>query len=278
MKESIAPSNRAEIIFLPHGGGPLPLFNHPGHTHLVAFLRKIPDRLNTPATILLISAHWEETVATITSNERPSLIYDYYGFPKAAYQIQYPAPGDAAFANKLHQSLSKAGLSSRLDDHRGFDHGMYIPLTLMYPQAHIATVQLSLCKNLDAKSHIQMGAAIAEVCDGSVLVIGSGFSFHNLSELLKTGSEATVADEKNVAFEEWLAETCTQDFEQEQVRVDRLLNWQQAPHARYCHPRAEHLLPLHVCYGIAGCAAEQIFTGPVLGKQASAYLWNGKEA
>lgn len=262
---------QSAVIYLSHGGGPLPLLGDAGHREMVEFLRQVTPRLGAPDAILLVSAHWEEPRPTITGNPAPRLIYDYYGFPDEAYRIRYPAPGSPQLAQRVWELLNGENLQPDLDDGRGFDHGLFIPLKIMYPDARIPCVQLSLLKSLDPDQHIRVGAALAALRAENILVIGSGFSFHNLRAFFA----ATVpdADDRNQAFENWLLECCSSSEIDEEERRQRLIHWQDAPGARFCHPREEHLLPLHVCYGIAGAPATATFSFTVMGKRASAYLW-----
>jgi 4,5-DOPA dioxygenase extradiol len=168
------------VLFIPHGGGPLPLLGDPGHQQLVDFLQGIPARIPTPAAICVISAHWEESIATITSGASPSLIYDYYGFPESAYGIQYPAPGSPSLAEEIFAAFQKNSIVANLDEQRGFDHGLFVPLKLMFPDAGIPCVQLSLLSNLNPSDHIAIGKALRPLRRENVLFIGSGFSFHNM--------------------------------------------------------------------------------------------------
>lgn len=137
------------VLYLPHGGGPLPILGDKGHEKMVSFLKEIATTLGEPSAILVISAHWEEEQATITSNSSPGIIYDYYGFPAEAYQIQYAAPGNSGLAHEICTQLTASGVPARLDEQRGFDHGLFVPLKLMFPQARIPCLQLSLLKNLN---------------------------------------------------------------------------------------------------------------------------------
>jgi len=260
------------IVFIPHGGGPLPVLGEPGHQLLIDFLQQLPAQLIAkPAAILVISAHWEAEIATITSGPAPTLLYDYGGFPSAAYQIKYPAPGHPPLAKKIFQLLQDNGIATRLDPQRGFDHGLFIPLKLMFPAADIPCLQLSLVQHLDPQLHWRLGKALQPLLQDKVLIIGSGFSFHNLSAFF-TPADSN-ADLQNSAFENWLIETCTDSGLSRDAREERLINWRQAPFARYCHPRAEHLLPLHVCAGLADSDGKLVFDGQVLGKKTSAFLW-----
>ena len=259
------------ILFLSHGGGPLPLLGDRGHQEMVAFIHEVTPVLGKPATILVISAHWEATKPTLTSGAAPSLIYDYYGFPKEAYEIDYPASGSPELAEKVAKLLGQASIDAQLDDERGFDHGLFVPLKLMFPAADIPCVQLSLLNNLRPEEHLKIGRALASLRAENVLIVGSGFSFHNLKEFFAPSTEQTQA--LNSAFEQWLIDTCASKCYSETERAQRLIDWGNAPAARYCHPREEHLLPLHVCYGAADSAAKQVFQFEIMGKMASAYLW-----
>ena len=118
----------APILYLPHGAGPLPLLGDRDHLEMIDFLHKIRPALGKPAAILVISAHWEEQKPTLTLGAHPPLIYDYYGFPEQSYRIQYPAPGDPLLARSVHSLLEENGIEALLDDQRGFDHGVFVPL------------------------------------------------------------------------------------------------------------------------------------------------------
>jgi len=271
----MAPSSKspAPVLYLPHGGGPLPLLGDPGHADLVAFLQSITSQLGKPEAILIISAHWEATIASITSAPRPALIYDYSGFPEESYDIKYPAPGDPGLAMEIFDLLGKNGIEARLDEQRGFDHGMFIPLKLMYPDAKIPCVQLSLLRGLDPAAHINMGKALATLRQKNILVIGSGMSYHNMRTFFRNDAESLAASE---TFNDWLIETCTTKNLSAAQREHRLIDWQTAPSARFCHPREEHLLPLHVCSGIAASstpAAQLVFNQRVMGKKICGLLW-----
>jgi 4,5-DOPA dioxygenase extradiol len=259
------------VLYIPHGGGPLPLLGDAGHQKMVDFLKKITPSLGRPSCILLISAHWEEEQVTITSGQSPQLIYDYSGFPEESYNIEYPAKGDPGLAEKIGRLLGDNGIEAKLDNRRGFDHGMFVPLTIMYPDADIPCVQLSLINSLDPKTHLEIGKALSELRKENILIIGSGFSFHNLRAI--RANAKNLAHEKNEAFEHWLINTCTNGDISSSERNKRLGNWEEAPYARYCHPREEHLLPLHVCYGISDTVAKLVFNDKVIGAKASAFLW-----
>ena len=264
-------TDKATILYIPHGGGPLPLMNEPGHANLNRFLGEYASSIVRPDAIVVVSAHWEETEIAITSAPAPSLLFDYSGFPPETYQYQYPAPGHPELATRVHHLLGKAGIVSRLDAERGFDHGMFVPLLLMYPAADIPCIQISLSSSLDASLHVRIGKALSVFKKENLLVLGSGFSFHNLQAIMSKTDAAI--EPRNQAFEDWLAETCCATTLGEAERERRLVHWQEAPHARYVHPREEHLLPLQVCYGMGQDSAHKIFQEPVSGFLSSAYEW-----
>jgi aromatic ring-opening dioxygenase catalytic subunit (LigB family) len=237
---------------------------------MVDFMTRLPSEIRKPAVIVVVSAHWEESEATLLGSASPPMLYDYYGFQPEAYKIAYPAPGSPDLAGKIAQSLRKAGIPSRIDSARGFDHGMFIPLKMMYPAADIPTLQLSLLRGLDPAAHIALGRALRPLLEENVLVIGSGFSFHNMGAFAWEGGRQ--ADAANDQFQDWLIETITGPLSPDE-RQRRLIIWEKAPSARYCHPREEHLMPLHVCAGMAQDAAETVFDDYILGKRSTAFLW-----
>jgi aromatic ring-opening dioxygenase catalytic subunit (LigB family) len=263
----------AQIVYFSHGGGPLPILGDPGHQAMVDFMTRLPAQLTKPDAILVISAHWEERTATLLGAKHPPMFYDYYGFPAQAYEITYPAPGDPELARRIADLLAAQNVPSRLDAERGFDHGAFIPLKLMYPQADIPTLQLSLLSGLNPAAHIALGKALRELLKENLLIIGSGFSFHNQNAFF--GRAMGSPDPANDAFQDWLIETCAGEFTQTE-REKRLIAWESAPSARYCHPREEHLLPLHVCQGMADAPAETIFDDQILGKRGVGFLWRSQ--
>ena len=223
-----------------------------------------------PDAILVVSAHWEEPVAAVTSAPNPGLLYDYYGFPDEAYSIRYPAAGSPDLAARIAELLRAGGFECLQDPARPFDHGMFVPLKLLYPDACIPCVQLSLLADLDPARHVELGRSLAPLRDENVLILGSGMSFHNLRVIWSPERGAREGDE----FADWLDRACCDPSLDAGERARRLVGWVHAPHARYVHPREEHLLPLHVCLGAAsGNVAALDFRGPVLGRRVSAYRW-----
>src|SRR5262249_18153476 len=148
---------------------------------MAAYLRSIRALPRTPPkALLVISAHWEEPVPTVMTSERPPMLYDYYGFPAASYEITWPAPGHPALAARTRELLGGAGFKTAADAQRGFDHGTFVPLKLAYPAAEVPTVQLSLKAGLDPAEHLAMGRALAPLRDEGVLLLGSGMTYHNM--------------------------------------------------------------------------------------------------
>jgi 4,5-DOPA dioxygenase extradiol len=264
------PQQKASIVYFSHGGGPLPILGDSGHKAMVDFMIHLPSQLKKPDAILVISAHWEESVATLLGAQSPTMFYDYYGFPDAAYEINYPAPGNPDLANRIAGLLNNKKIPARVDPQRGFDHGLFIPLKLMYSQATIPSIQLSLLRGLDPTAHLDLGKALCELTQENILIVGSGFSFHNMREFSMKGKNTP--DSANDAFQNWLIEVCTGSISPSE-REQRLIDWRKAPSAYYCHPREEHLLPLHVCLGMANKAANVIFDDYILGKRGLAFLW-----
>lgn len=260
-----------KAVFISHGGGPLPLLHDQGHREMVSCLRTLAESLPRPDAILVVSAHWEEAMPTLTAARQPSVLYDYHGFPPESYEIQYPCAGDPALAGEVHRLLQHHGLAARLDETRGLDHGVFVPLKILYPEADIPCVQLSLVATLDPAAHIQMGTALESLAGQNVLVVGSGFTFHNLSAFYAPRTPNDTA--LNEAFEHWLQRTCSATEITEAERARLLTHWEEAPGARFCHPREEHLLPLLVCYGAARSACAELHPITIMDRKTSLFVW-----
>lgn len=262
------------VLFLSHGGGPMPLLGDPGHAGLVEAFGQIREKLRTltrpPKALLFVSAHWETSEPAITAAAAPELYFDYYGFPEESYQLTYPVPGAPELAQELRRVLDSAGFRATLNGERGLDHGVFVPALLLFPEADIPCLQLSLLESLDPKQHLALGRALQGLRQQGVMMVGSGFSFHNMRAFFeKDGPEG---ERLNKAFEVWLADTLAEPSAE--VREQRLQSWEQAPGARYCHPREEHLMPVHVCAAAAGTAVSQGWHFTALGRQGSCYWWD----
>jgi aromatic ring-opening dioxygenase catalytic subunit (LigB family) len=260
---------RQPTLFIPHGGGPCFFMPDPSGTwtQMEAFLRSLPATLpQPPKAILLISGHWEAPAFTFGANGHPPLIYDYYGFPPHTYALRYDAPGSPELAARAADLLRQAGLPAALDPDRGYDHGVFIPLKVVYPDADVPVVQMSLHHSLDPALHLAAGRALASLRDEGVLIVGSGMSFHNLRAY---GNPAAL--EPSRLFDHWLDHAVEAE---PAARAEQLARWQQAPAARISHPREEHLIPLMVAAGAAEQAGEQIFESEVMKTLVSGYRFN----
>lgn len=259
----------APAFFIPHGGGPCFFMDDPHGvwTGMGDFLRSLPRRLDSPpAAILLISAHWETDGFAFTGAERPGLIYDYHGFPPHTYQLRWDAPGAPDLARRAAGLLAGAGLPARVDPVRGLDHGVFVPMLLAFPDADVPVVEMSVDRGLDPALHLAAGRALAPLRDDGVLIIASGMSFHNMRGY---GDPRFTAP--SAAFDAWLGEAIAQPPE---ARAALLCDWQAAPHARLCHPDAEHLLPLMVAAGAGRTSGQTIYREHVLHTAISAYRFD----
>ncbi|WP_201547168.1 DODA-type extradiol aromatic ring-opening family dioxygenase [Psychrobacter sp. Pi2-1] len=259
------------VLFIPHGAGPCFFMDwQPADMwyEMAMFLKSISARLpERPKAILIISAHWQTAEFSITAGKQPDLIYDYYGFPEHTYSLTYPALGAPALAEQVSRLLTEAEVGNQQDAERGFDHGVFIPLKLMFPEADIPVVQLSLRHDLDPQAHLDAGQALASLRTEGVLIVGSGMSFHNMR-----GYGDTSFTEPSERFDEWL--TNTLESVDSNKRLAALTNWKNAPHALDSHPLGaeEHLLPLMIAVGAAGCdKGHKIYSQQVLKTQLSAF-------
>ena len=269
-----ASSPRQPAIFLPHGGGPCFFMDWtwgPADTWEATrhFLESIqPSLPEPPKALLVISGHWEEAAFTAGSASSPQLIYDYSGFPANTYQLSWPAPGDPALAAHVADLLRDAGLPSSTDPNRGYDHGVFVPLKVAFPEAQIPAVTLSLDHSLDPALHIAAGRALAPLRSEGVLIIASGMSFHNLRGYFQQQTA-----ERDHAFDSWLTNAVQNPAPQRNALLEK---WRSAPFAAYSHPREEHLMPLMVASGAGGDApGKRVFTDEPMGAQISAYRFDG---
>jgi aromatic ring-opening dioxygenase catalytic subunit (LigB family) len=223
---------------------------------------------STPKALLVVSGHWEEPAFTASSASEPRLIFDYSGFPEHTYKLTWPAPGEPELAARVAGLLQKAGLPAGVNANRGFDHGVFVPLKVAFPEAQIPVVTLSLAGSLDPALHLAAGRALATLRDEGVLIVASGMSFHNLGGYFRPETL-----ERARAFAEWLTKAV------ESPASDRdaaLTGWRNAPFAKYAHPREEHLIPLFVAAGAGGEApGKRIFSDEPMGAAISAYRFDG---
>ena len=229
-------------LFLSHGAPTLPLTDTPAR----AFLQQLGLALERPKAILVISAHWETTVPTVNAVDSNETIHDFGGFPRALYDLRYSAPGSPTLAARVAAQLRAGGFDCNIDKRRGLDHGAWVPLLLMYPQADIPVLELSVQPHLGPEHHLRVGRALAPLRDEGVLIIGSGSFTHDLSEFRGHGPNDPAPDWVN-SFADWFDVALTNN------QTDDLLDYRrQAPFAAKNHPTEEHLLPLYVALGAAG--------------------------
>jgi len=255
-------------VYLPHGGGPAffmsgamaDLFRPMGR-----FLASVPAQLPArPTAVLVVTAHWEAEATTFSGGQQPPLIYDYHGFPPETYSIAYAAPGAPELAAKAAGLLRRAGLKAAVDPVHGWDHGVFIPLKMMLPNADIPVLAMSLTEGLDPNQHASIGEALRPLRADGVLIMGSGMSYHNLRQM---GNGAAA-----IEFDRWLDGALAGDADH---RRSWLAQWSRAPSGRASHPREEHLLPLMVASGAGGdAAARKIWSGAVGPTAVSAWAFD----
>lgn len=225
-----------------------------------------------PKALLVVSGHWEEPAFTAGAASAPQLIFDYSGFPEHTYRLTWPAPGNPSLAARVGLLLDMAGLPAAVSPTRGYDHGVFVPLKVAFPQAQIPVVTLSLSASptgrLDPTQHIAAGKALAPLRDEGVLIVASGMSFHNLRAYMRPETA-----ERARAFDSWLTNAVESPGA---LRSSLLAEWQNAPFAAFAHPREEHLIPLMVAAGAGGEApGTRIFHDEPMGAAISAYRFDG---
>ena len=241
-------TTRFPVLFISHGGGPWPYVDEmrPMYAKTEAELRRLPERLPAvPKAVLVVSGHWEAPDFSISTSAHPPMEYDYSGFPPHTYQIRYAAPGAPALAGHVRDVLAAAGIPSVSDANRGFDHGVFVPLGLMYPNADVPIVMVSVKASYDPAAHLALGRALSPLREEDVLIVGSGLNYHNMRGFGRPES-TSVAE----VFTGYLNEAIAQ--QDVGVRDEMLLRWESAPAARKAHPREDHLMPLLVATGAAG--------------------------
>lgn len=259
-------ATRLPTYFISHGGGPWPWVKD-----LIPFdvrdleesLQSIPGQVGDPTAVLCVTAHWEAPTFTVGTAAQPPMLYDYGGFPDFTYRLRYPAPGHPGVAARVLELLGSAGIPATEDSQRGYDHGTFVPLFVAWPDARVPVVQMSIKWGFDPEDHLAVGRALTPLRDEGVLIVGSGLSYHNLRRF---GPDAA---EPSRQFDDWLYRAMEADPD---TRTKELISWEQAPAARTCHPREDHLLPLMVALGAAeGEQALRNYHGSMGGALASGY-------
>ncbi|MCG9696404.1 class III extradiol ring-cleavage dioxygenase [Shewanella sp. Isolate11] len=222
------------------------------------FITQLGAKLPKPDAIVVFSAHFDrDDEIVITSGERPATIHDFYGFPQPLYQLEYPAPGSPELANKVAQLLATMGFAAELDNQQGWDHGVWIPLRLMYPAADIPVVQISINSRAPAEKLYRIGEALKSLRGENILLLGSGGISHNLREVFNP-NPASGRQAKVSAFTDWIYQKLmSQD-------IDSLLDYENlAPHVKFNHPTPEHFIPLFAVLGSQGLNGEieRVFDG-----------------
>jgi aromatic ring-opening dioxygenase catalytic subunit (LigB family) len=241
-------SPRFPTLFVSHGGGPWPYIDEMRKQFAKSEqeFRQLPNTLpSTPKAVLMITGHWEEKQFTVSTGEHPPMEYDYSGFPEHTYHIKYLAPGSSALASRVRELLTHANIPCGEDPHRGFDHGTFVPLELMYPDANVPIVKLSLKSNYDPTEHLRVGEALIPLRDEGILIMGSGLTYHNMRGFGRPESMAV-----SEQFEQYLDSAIAASNPRR--RAEMLEHWETAPAARLAHPREDHLVPLMVVAGAAG--------------------------
>nr|WP_290953437.1 class III extradiol ring-cleavage dioxygenase [Hyphomonas sp.] len=230
------------------------------------WLKSIPSSLpEKPKALLVVSAHWEEQEFTVSMAASPDMIYDYSGFPAHTYELNYPAPGAPDLANRVQELMVEQGLDAPLKSSRGYDHGVFVPLLVAFPDADIPILTLSLTRDLSPEKHLKVGKAISQLREEGVLIIGSGMSYHNMRAFRTPMATAPSAE-----FDAWLTDVLeTGDLEERWVKLSR---WLDAPQGRNSHPREEHLLPLMVAAGAGHDeTGRKVFSDNVMNSTVSAF-------
>ncbi|KAG7387300.1 hypothetical protein PHYPSEUDO_014479 [Phytophthora pseudosyringae] len=279
---------RHPVVAVSHGPGPLWLLSsapedimkdaRPAALLLASLLEKLyPKDENLPKRILFVSAHFESESSSfeISSAADPDMIYDYYGFPDEAYEFVYPAKGDPAFAQRVKEQLEKNNIKAKLVN-RGYDHGVFVPMKLIRPQADIPIVTMSINSNLSNQDHLNLGKALASFRDEDTLILCSGQSTHNLRGIHSRSPSIT---EGSRAFQYWLDTTLAADSKlSADERTRQIIDWRDAPGAKFAHPSPDHFMTFVVAAG-AGMdekepAAKAFFGGWALGQMSFAnYAW-----
>ncbi len=230
--------------------------------YLHGFAAALDER---PRAILVVSGHWEEARPTVNAGVAPPLLFDYGGFPSHTYRLTWPAPGAPDLAARVRGLLGETGMESGSDTSRGWDHGVFVPMKVIFPDADIPTVQLSLRHGLDPATHLALGRALAPLRREGVLIVGSGQTYHNMRGFMGGGGGVDPAAE---AFDAWLRGAMADGA----TRDRSLIAWEQAPGARQAQPHEDHLLPLMVAAGAAsGEPGRTVFHGHALGKPISGF-------
>jgi aromatic ring-opening dioxygenase catalytic subunit (LigB family) len=262
---------RFPTFFLSHGGGPWPYIDGVKGQYAItaSAFKNIPQSLpGKPKAVLVITGHWEEPMFTVSTAEQPPMVYDYHGFPEHTYHIQYRAPGSPSLAARVRELLRQADIPNAENPNHGFDHGTFVPMGLMYPDAEVPVVMLSMKTNYDVSEHIAVGQALQPLRDEGILIIGSGLTYHNMR-----GFGRSESMQVSMEFENYLNEAVTNP--DPNARLEQLRQWEKSPAARLAHPYEDHLMPLMVVAGAAGNSmGERIILDSVMNVVMASYRFD----
>jgi len=245
-------AKRMPVVFVSHGGGPSFFMDGQGgrlqsidmNSEAKKSLERLPKMLNAerPSAIVVVSGHWESTDEVLVGGKDAytELYYDYGGFPPFTYKLEYKAPAAPHLAERITQLIKNNDIRASIDKKRNWDHGVFIPLKVMYPNADIPVVEVSILDSFNPAIHISIGKALAPLRDEGVLIVGSGFATHNFR------SNPQKAREFPLALEQAITTLGAEE------REEMFVNWTKMPNAREAHAREDHLIPFHVVLGAAG--------------------------
>ncbi len=227
---------RMPVLFVSHGAPTLPFDDVPARRFLIELARKVPR----PKAVLCISAHWETATPSLNAAKQPGTIHDFYGFPKALYELSYDAPGAPDVAARAAELLRAAGHGPHLDSERGRDHGAWVPAMLAWPAGEMPLIQMSLLRGKSTREHIALGEAIAPLRDEGVLILGSGGSVHNLRQVSWDGGRTP---RWATDFQDWLDTSLASND------LGALIDYRTLDFAAMAQPTEDHLMPLYVALG-----------------------------
>jgi len=262
-------ATRLPTVFISHGGGPSFFMDSASgamkdidmHSAARRSLENLPKQIKAekPSAIVIVSAHWEGAQVLVAGkDEYTTLFYDYGGFPAHTYELQYRAPAEPKLAARIVQLLTNNNIPAQLDKKRNWDHGVFIPLKVMYPNADIPVVELSILQSYDPAAHIAIGKALAPLRSENVLIVGSGFATHNFAAF----NDRKIAAQGPVFVN---AVTSAVGLPREE-REKAFVNWTKFPGARSAHSEEDHFMPLHVVVGAAGeDTGKELYTGTASG-------------
>ncbi|KAL5615058.1 uncharacterized protein BROUX77_000895 [Berkeleyomyces rouxiae] len=279
---------RAPVICISHGGGPLPVMGDPSQETIIYSLKnRVPKILgigtpNQPRAIILITAHWQTTTPTISSAKKHKLLYDYYGFPDECYKLKYDADGSPEIAQDIAKALTAEGLIPQLDSKRGWDHGVFIPMLLIHPEASIPIIQVSVLESEDPAAHFRIGAALGKLRDQNIAILGSGFaSFHSIRLMFDmmrnpTSANADVTRHKNRSWGKALNDAVGTIDRSD--RLAKLSKWREFPSSYDMHPPhgGDHFMPLLVCAGAAGDEKAEKYADAFLDLDIDTFYWGAE--